>query len=105
MVPKITHCKEAKPAGTMPVHREILFQADAHDFNWIRVDANVAKPPHPYDSGDSFMMIVAGNIDLNVDGQTYPMQAGDVAHIPQGAVRGFTTGPEGATIFAAHLGA
>lgn len=49
------------------------------------------------------MLVLSGLLDLHVDGQVYPLTAGQLAIIPSGAVRGFTAGPEGATFFAAHL--
>lgn len=103
MEPTITRCLETKPAGTPPVLKEELYRADAHDFNLVRVDAGVGKPPHPYNAGDSFMLVMSGLLNLNVDGQTYALNAGDLAMIPKGATRGFTAGPEGCTFFAAHL--
>lgn len=103
MEPKILRLTEPKGAGAPPLLRNELYRADAHDFNLIQVDANVTKDPHPYDHGDSFMIIVAGSMKLQVDGTFYPLSAGQMAIIPKGAMRGFVAGPEGLTFFAAHL--
>ncbi len=103
MEPIITKCLEPKSAGSMPVRKEELYRADAHDFNLVQVEAGAGKPPHPYTAGDSFMLVLSGLLNLVVDGNTYPLEPGTLAVIPKGAVRGFTAGPEGATFFAAHL--
>lgn len=103
MEPIITKCLEAKPVGSLPVLKDELYRADAHDFNLVRVDAGIGKPPHPYNAGDSFMLVLSGLLNLVVDGQTYPLEAGALAVIPKGATRGFTAGPDGATFFATHL--
>lgn len=103
MEPMITKCLESKPAGLMPVLKEELYRADAHDFNLVRVDAGVGKPPHPYNAGDSFMLVLSGLLNLVVDEKSYALEAGTLAIIPKGATRGFTAGSEGATFFAAHL--
>lgn len=103
MEPRILRCLDPKPADSLPILREELYRAEAHDFNLIRVDPEVEKPPHPYTAGDSFMLVLAGRLQLMVDGQSYDLRPGDLAFIPKGAVRGFRTGPEGATFFAGHL--
>lgn len=99
----IIQVNEPASQGNGPVRKEELYRADAHDFNVVQVQPGMGKPPHPYDAGDSFMLITAGLLNLVVDGETLPLGPGQLALIPQGVVRGFTAGPEGATFFAAHL--
>lgn len=94
---------EAKPGGTPPVLKEELYRQAAHDFNLVRVEAGAGKPPHPYADGDSFMLVLSGQLELQVDGQSQTLNPGQLAFIPKGAVRGFTAGPAGAAFFAAHL--
>ncbi|BDG60073.1 cupin domain-containing protein [Caldinitratiruptor microaerophilus] len=103
MEPTIYTCTERKPPGTPPVLKEELYRADAHDFNLVRADPGADRPPHPHDAGDSFMLVLEGELHLHVDGRVYPLMPGQLAVIPRGAVRGFTAGPQGATFFAAHL--
>jgi len=103
MTVKIHTLSPVKAAGTEPLVRECLYAAIPHDFNYIQADPGLHKEPHPYGAGDSFMLILAGSIDLIVDGKTYPLTAGQMAVIPSGAMRGFTAGPEGMTMFAGHL--
>lgn len=103
LIPRIIDCGEAKPAGAPAIFREELYRADAHDFNLVRIDPLMGPPPHPYPAGDSFMFVVSGYINLEVEGQPYELKAGQLAIIPKGAARGFKAGPEGATLFAAHL--
>lgn len=103
MKPEIITLNAPKPAGSMPVFKEELYRGAHQDFNLVRVDAGITKPAHPYEAGDSFMLILAGSMNLLVDGETYALSAGQMAVIPKGATRGFTAGPEGLTFFAAHL--
>ncbi len=103
MEPTIHRLTEAKPTGSPPVLKEELYRAGHHDFNVVRVEPGVGKPPHPHDAGDSFMLVLSGLLNLQVDGKMYPLNPGELAVIPKGAVRGFNAGPDGATFFAAHL--
>lgn len=103
MEPRIIRCLDPKPAGSPALLREEIYRAAAHDFNLVRLDANLEKPAHPYEASDSFMMVLQGLLHLVVDGQSYDLRAGELAWIPRGAVRGFTTGPDGAVMLAAHL--
>lgn len=103
MQPTIHRCAEPKPAGSPPVLKQELYRRDPHDFNLVRVEPGTGKPPHPYGAGDSFMLVLAGELLLHVDGEIYTLAPGDVAFIPRGAVRGFTAGAAGASFFAAHL--
>lgn len=99
----IFQVNEPAPTGSGPVRKEELYRADRHDFNLVQVQPGMGKPLHPHHAGDSFMLVTVGLLNLTVDGETFPLGPGQVAFIPQGAVRGFTAGPEGATFFAAHL--
>lgn len=103
MEPRIFRCTDPKPAGAPPLLRDELCRGASYDVNLVRIDANLEKPAHPFEAGDSFMLVLAGLLHLVVDGQVYDLNAGDLAWIPKGAVRGFTAGPEGATMVAAHL--
>jgi len=103
MEPRILRLDGPKQAGSAPLVRELVHQGDAYDFNWIQVEPGLHKEPHPYTAGDSFMLVVQGAMMLLVDGQSYDLSAGQLAVIPKGAVRGFTAGPEGFAMFAAHL--
>lgn len=89
--------------SALPFDRELLYQGGHHDFNLIEAKPGFHKMPHPFEAGDSFMLVLKGSMDLIVDDKTYPLAAGQVAFIPKGATRGFTAGPEGFTMFAAHL--
>lgn len=102
MEPRIVRLDTEKPAGA-PLMRELLYQGEGYDFNWIQVEPGLYKEPHPYAAGDSFMLVVKGAMTLLVDGGSYELGAGQLAIIPKGAVRGFTAGPDGFTMFAAHL--
>lgn len=103
MQPSIYQCVGSKPEGSPPVWKEELYRAGQNDFNLVQVEPGAGKPPHPYAAGDSFMLVLAGKLDLQVDGQVYSLDPGQLAVIPKGAVRGFTAGAAGATFFAAHL--
>lgn len=103
MIPRMIDFTEAKPAGAPAILREELYRADTHDFNLVRIDPLMGPPPHPYPAGDSFMFVVTGLINLEVDGAQYELKTGQMAIIPKGAARGFKAGPEGAVLFAAHL--
>lgn len=103
MEPKIHTLSQTKAAGTPPLSVECIYAKIPHDFNFIQADPGEYKAPHPYGAGDSFMLVLSGSMDLNVDGETYPLKAGQLALIPKGAHRGFTAGPAGMTMFAAHL--
>ncbi|HYF94585.1 MAG TPA: cupin domain-containing protein [Symbiobacteriaceae bacterium] len=100
---KIHTLSTVKAAGTEPLVRECLYAAIPHDFNYVQADPGLYKEPHAYGAGDSFMLVLAGSLELIVDGETYSLKAGQMAVIPCGAVRGFTAGPEGMTMMAAHL--
>jgi quercetin dioxygenase-like cupin family protein len=89
--------------GAIPLNRETLYQGDSHDFNCVQAKPGFRMEPHPYTAGDAFMLVLAGAMDLIVDGQTFTLQPGQLAVIPKGATRGFTAGPEGFTMLAAHL--
>lgn len=102
MEPKIYSAFEMMD-GPLPFDRELIYQGDSHDFNLIRANAGFHKMPHPYAAGDSFMLVLKGSMELIVEEKTYTLSAGQVAFIPKGASRGFTAGPEGFTMFAAHL--
>lgn len=103
MKPMIHRCREPKPAGSPPVFKQELYGRDHHDFNLVRVEPGMGRAPHPYHEGDSFMLLLFGDLLLHVDGELYTLAPGDVAFIPKGAVRGFTAGGDGASFFAAHL--
>jgi len=103
MEPKIQTLPLAKTAGTEPLVLQCLYAAIAHDFNYIQADPGLHKNPHPYGAGDSFMLVLAGSMELFVDGTSYAVSAGQFVVLPKGAVRGFTAGPEGLTMFAGHL--
>ncbi|HYG58212.1 MAG TPA: cupin domain-containing protein [Symbiobacteriaceae bacterium] len=103
MEPKIISVRQPKPEGSGPLYRDMLYQAAAHDFNLIQAVPGFCKEPHPYPAGDAFMLVLQGSMELTVDGVAYPLAAGQLAIVPKGAVRGFTAGPEGFTMFAAHL--
>lgn len=103
MEPKIHTLSMTKAPGTQPLSVECLYARIPHDFNYIQADPGHYKAPHPYGAGDSFMLVLAGSMELIVDGQMFPLKAGQLAVIPKGAHRGFTAGPEGMTMFAAHL--
>lgn len=103
MQPTIYRCAEPKRDGTPPVLKQELYRADHHDFNLVQVEPGMGKSPHPYSAGGSFMLVLSGELLLDVDGEQYSLKPSDVAFIPKGAVRGFTAGTAGATFFAAHL--
>ncbi|MFO7273746.1 MAG: cupin domain-containing protein [Bacillota bacterium] len=103
MEPKIFRCTDPKPAGSPALLREELCRDASYDINLVRVDAGVEKPEHPFDAGDSFMLVLSGELRLVVDGQAYDLHPGDLAWIPKGAARGFTAGPGGMTMVAVHL--
>ena len=103
MKPTIHTLSMTKAPGTQPLSVECLYGRIPHDFNYIQADPGLVKTPHPYGAGDSFMLILAGSMELNVDGEIYPLKAGQMAILPKGSMRGFTAGPEGLTMLAAHL--
>ncbi|HYF75791.1 MAG TPA: cupin domain-containing protein [Symbiobacteriaceae bacterium] len=103
MEPTIHTLSTTKAAGAGPLSVECLYARIPHDFNYIQADPGHHKSPHPYGAGDSFMLILTGSMELMVDGETFPLKAGQMAVIPKGAHRGFTAGPEGMTMLAAHL--
>jgi mannose-6-phosphate isomerase-like protein (cupin superfamily) len=103
MEPKIHTLGGPAAAGSQPLSVECLYARIPHDFNYIQAEPGHYKAPHPYGAGDSFMLVLSGAMDLIVDGETFPLMAGQLAVIPKGAHRGFTAGPEGMTMFAAHL--
>lgn len=103
MQPVIYNCLAPAPAGAPPLYKEIIYNAEAHDVNLIRVAPGTVKPPHAYTAGDAFMLVLSGRLDLQVEGQTYPLTPGTLALVPRGAARGFTAGPEGAVFLAVHL--
>ena len=103
MEPKIFTLNQPKAEGSAPLFREQLYTAPAHDFNFVQAEPGLFKEPHPYGAGDTFMLVLKGSMELLVDGSAYRLSEGQVAFIPKGAVRGFTAGPEGFTMFAAHL--
>lgn len=103
MEPRIISFGGPKPEGTQPLHREMLYQAPNHDFNLVQAEPGLTKPAHPYTAGEAFMLVMAGSMTLLVDGMAYELKAGQMAMVPKGAVRGFTAGPEGLTMLAAHL--
>lgn len=103
MEPTLYRVDEPRAADALPFDKKTVYFADQHDFNVVQLGPGFYKDPHPYNAGDSFMLILSGQMDLIVDGKTYPLTAGSLAFIPKGAVRGFTAGPEGFTMFAGHL--
>lgn len=103
MQPTIYRCSEPKPTGSPPVLKQELYRTSHHDFNLVWVEPGTGKPPHPHHAGDSLMLVVFGELVLNVDGALYSLKPGDLAFIPKGAVRGFVAGEPGATFFASHL--
>lgn len=103
MKPTIYQCAEPKAVGTPPVLKQELSRADHHDFNIVQVEPGAGKSPHPYSAGGSFMLVISGELLLEVDGEKYTLNPSDVAFIPKGAARGFVAGTTGATFFAAHL--
>lgn len=103
MEPVIRTCSGPKPAGAPPLLIEELHRAEYHDLTLVRIDAGQSRPPHPYVAGDSFMLVLEGELDLLVDGRVFPLQSGQLALVPRGATRGFTSGSAGATFLAGHL--
>jgi mannose-6-phosphate isomerase-like protein (cupin superfamily) len=102
MEPRIISLHETI-TSQLPFDREMLYQGNHHDFNLIKAHAGFHKMPHPFHAGDSFMLVLKGSMELIVDDATYTLSEGQVAFIPKGASRGFTAGPDGFTMFAAHL--
>lgn len=103
MEPRIHTLNLTQTGGPEPLVRECLYAAIPHDFNYVQAAPGVHKDPHPYGAGDAIMIVLAGSMDLIVDGSKYPLAAGQMAVIPNGALRGFTAGPEGMTMIACHL--
>ncbi len=49
------------------------------------------------------MLILSGELKLQVDGEEYVLRPVRLAVIPRGAARGFEAGPQGAMFAASHL--
>ncbi|HWI62297.1 MAG TPA: cupin domain-containing protein [Symbiobacteriaceae bacterium] len=89
--------------GSEPFRVECLYGRIPHDFNHVQTAPGFHKEPHAYGAGDAIMLILTGSMELVVDGEPIPLKAGQMAVIPKGATRGFTSGPEGMTMIAMHL--
>lgn len=106
MKPQIFSC--LAPASDPPapplVRRQRLAEGPAYDLNRVQVlPGGDRSEPQPYDGGDSFMVVLAGELHLVVDAEWYTLAAGQVAVIPKGAARGFRAGADGATFVAGHV--
>lgn len=86
-----------------PVQRTEMYRNQVLDLNLVRVNPGFRKPAHPFTEGDSLMLILSGELKLQVDGEEYVLRPMQLAVIPRGAARGFEAGPQGAMFAASHL--
>lgn len=91
------------PGEETPLQRWQALRTDGHDVNIVHVQPGVGKDAHPYEAGESFMLVLRGRLDVTVDGLHCALHPGQMLLLERGANRGFTAGPEGAVFVAAHL--
>lgn len=103
MRPTIITWDPAAVGAEAPIQRTEMYRNQVLDLNLVRVDPGFRKPAHPFAEGDSLMLILAGELKLQVDGEEYVLRPMQLAVIPRGAARGFEAGAEGAMFAASHL--
>jgi len=72
------------PRADIPIEgvRAYLSQADTHQILFMEFSGDVDLPEHAH--GDQVGMVLAGKIDLMIDGQASSYTQGDRYHIPAG---------------------
>lgn len=90
------HAKAAIPAHEARAGISFQFFRSLHNlFAFVKVDpgAESAIHDHPW---EQVVMTVDGEIDFHIDGEDYPIQAGDIFFIPPGVPHGLRPKPDSA---------
>ena len=76
---------EGLPRADVPIPgiRAYLSQADSHQVVFMEFEEDAPLPEHSHES--QWAVVVAGRIDLTIDGVAHTFQTGDTYYIPSGA--------------------
>ncbi len=63
-------------------------------FDYVKLSKGSTLKPHTHAASESFIYILEGAAIATLDGQDFPVKAGDTIHLPAGTSHGFTTSDE-----------